>query len=103
MTENRDRTILALFFIIAGVIFFGETMGQYNFNFSLFIRNYWPILLIIYGLHILLQNSRFWFIVPLLMIGFSAYLIYYLVNNNPIYFIPNFRDRIFDFRNLPFR
>lgn len=103
MNENKDRILMGLLFIIAGILFFGETMGQYNFNFALFIRNYWPVLLIIYGLHVLLQNSKFWFLVPLLLIVLSAYLIYYLINYQPMYISPNFRERIFDFNNLPFR
>jgi len=103
MTENKDRTLLGLIFIIFGILFFGETLGYYQFSFSLLLRNYWPVLLIIYGLHILLQNSRFWFIVPLLIIVVSAYFVYYLVNYEPVRFMPNFRDRIFDFQNLPFR
>lgn len=103
MNKNKDRILMGLLFIAAGILFFGETMGQYNLNFLLLLRNYWPVLLIIYGLHVLLQNSKFWFIVPLLIIMLTVYFIYYLVNYQPVPIFPNFRDRIFDFNNLPFR
>ncbi|RCW54670.1 MULTISPECIES: LiaF transmembrane domain-containing protein [Halanaerobium] len=103
MTDNRDRSLIALILIFAGIIFLGDSLGEYNFNIFLFIRSYWPVLLIIFGLHILLQKSSFWFIVPIIVIGLSLYLIYLLVNQQPFYFIPQMRMRIFDFNNLPFR
>mgnify|MGYP006301926529 CR=1 FL=1 len=103
MTDNRDRTLLALILIFAGIIFLGDSLGEYNFNIFFFIRSYWPVLLIIYGIHILLQNSNLWFIVPLVIIGLSLYMIYNLVNQQPFYFMPQIRMRIFDFKNFPFR
>jgi len=103
MTDNRDRSLLALILIFGGIIFLGDTLGQYNFNIIFFLRSYWPLLLIVFGFHILLQKSRFWFLVPLVVIGISLYLIYMLVNQQPFYFMPQFRMRIFDFNNLPFR
>jgi hypothetical protein len=81
----------------------GDTLGEYNFNIFFFIRSYWPVLLIIFGFHILLQKSSLWFIVPIIVIGLALYLIYMLVNQQPFYFVPQIRMRIFDFNNLPFR
>jgi hypothetical protein len=103
MTDNRDRSLIALILIFAGIIFLGDTLGEYNFNIFLFLRSYWPVLLIIFGFHILLQKSSFWFIVPIIVIGLALYLIYMLVNQHPFYFVPQIRMRIFDFDNLPFR
>ncbi len=103
MTDNRDRILIAVILIFAGIIFLGDTLGKYNFNIIFFLRSYWPLLFIIFGFHILLQKSRFWFLVPLVVIGISLYLIYMLVNQQPFYFMPQFRMRIFDFKNLPFR
>jgi len=103
MTDNRDRSLIAIILIFAGIIFLGDTLGEYNFNIFFFIRSYWPVLLIIFGFHILLQKSSLWFIVPIIVIGLALYLIYMLVNQQPFYFVPQIRMRIFDFNNLPFR
>ncbi|PTV98610.1 hypothetical protein C8C76_11516 [Halanaerobium saccharolyticum] len=103
MTDNRDRSLIAIILIFAGVIFLGDTLGEYNFNLFFFLRSYWPVLLIIFGFHMLLQNSSFWFVVPVIVIGLALYLIYMLVNQQPFYFMPQIRMRIFDFDNLPFR
>jgi hypothetical protein len=103
MTDNRDRSLIAIILIFAGIIFLGDTIGEYNFNIFFFIRSYWPVLLIIFGFHILLQKSSLWFIVPIIVIGLALYLIYMLVNQQPFYFVPQIRMRIFDFNNLPFR
>ncbi len=103
MTDNRDRSLIAIILIFVGIIFLGDSLGEYNFNIFFFIRSYWPVLLIIFGFHILLQKSNLWFIVPIIVIGLSLYVIYMLVNQQPFYFIPQFRMRIFDFNNLPFR
>lgn len=103
MTDNRDRSLIAIILIFAGIIFLGDTLGEYNFNIFFFIRSYWPVLLIIFGFHILLQKSSLWFIVPIIVIGLALYLIYMLVNQQPFYFVPQLRMRIFDFNNLPFR
>ncbi|ADQ15422.1 LiaI-LiaF-like domain-containing protein [Halanaerobium hydrogeniformans] len=101
MTDNRSQNILGLILIITGIIFLGETLGIYQFNLALFIRSYWPVLLIIYGLHVLLQNSSFWFIVPLLIIIAAGFLIYLLINHGPVPQMPMFRHRMFNFGNLP--
>ncbi|TDO77754.1 hypothetical protein DFR79_13122 [Halanaerobium saccharolyticum] len=103
MTDNRDRSLIAIILIFAGVIFLGDSLGEYNFNLIFFLRSYWPALLIVFGFHILLQKSRFWFIVPLVVIGLSLYLIYMLVNQHPFYFMPQLRMRIFNFNSFPFR
>lgn len=103
MTDNRDRTLIAVILIFAGIIFLGDTLGKYNFNIFFFLRSYWPLLLIIFGFHILLQKTKFWFIVPTLIAGLSIYLIYLLINQQSFYFIPKMRMKIFDFNNLPFR
>jgi hypothetical protein len=103
MTDNRDRSLIAIILIFIGIIFLGDSLGEDNFNIFFFIRSYWPVLLIIFGFHILLQKSNLWFIVPVIVIGLALYIIYMLVNQQPFYFIPQFRMRIFDFNNLPFR
>ena len=103
MTDNRDRSLIAIILIFTGIIFLGDTLGKYNFNIFFFLRSYWPLLLIIFGFHILLQKSKFWFVVPLLVIVLSLYLLYMLVNQQPLYFIPQMRIRNFDLNNLPFR
>jgi len=103
MTDNRDRSLIAIILIFAGIIFLGDSLGEYNFKLIFFLRSCWPLLLIILGFHILLQKSRFWFIVPLAVIGLSFYLIYMLVNQQPFYFMPQFRMRIFNFNSFPFR
>ncbi|MFP4199228.1 MAG: LiaI-LiaF-like domain-containing protein, partial [Halanaerobium sp.] len=53
MTDNRDRSLIAVILIFAGIIFLGDTLGEYNFNIFFFLRSYWPLLLIIFGFHIL--------------------------------------------------
>ncbi|MFW5885703.1 MAG: LiaF transmembrane domain-containing protein [Halanaerobium sp.] len=103
MTDNRDRSLIAVILIFAGIIFLGDTLGEYNFNIFFFLRSYWPLLLIIFGFHILLQKSSFWFIVPISIIVLALYLIYMLVNQQPFYFVPQIRMHIFDFNHLPFR
>ena len=103
MTDNRDRSLMAIILIFAGVIFLGDTLGEYNFNIIFFLRSYWPVILIIFGFHMLLQNSSFWFIVPVIVIGLALYLIYMLVNQQPFYFMPQMRMRIFDFNGFPCR
>lgn len=102
MTDNRDRSLAAVILIFTGIIFLGESLGQYNFNLFFFLRSYWPLLLIIFGFHILLQKSKFWFLVPLTVICLALYLIYMLVNQEPSSFIPNFRMHIFNFKAFPF-
>jgi len=103
MTDNRDRSLVALILIFAGLIFLGDSLGKYNFNIFFFLRSCWPVLLIIFGFHILLQKTKFWFIVPTVIILSAVYLIYLLMNNQSFYFMPQIRMKIFDFRNLPFR
>ncbi|SDJ07381.1 hypothetical protein SAMN04515654_12619 [Halanaerobium congolense] len=103
MTDNRDRSLIALILIFAGIIFLGDSLGKYNFNIFFFLRSYWPVLLIIFGFHILLQKTKFWFIVPTIIILAAGYLIYLLLNNQSFYFMPQIRMRIFNFKNLPFR
>lgn len=100
MTENRDRTLIAVILIFFGLIFLGDTLGQYNFRIILFLRSCWPAVLIIFGFHILLKESSFWFMIPLIVSGLAVYLIYLLYNNEGIYFIPDFKIRIFNFRHL---
>lgn len=102
MTNNRDRILAATILIFSGIIFLGDSLGQYNFNIFFFLQSYWPLLLIIFGFHILLQKNKFWFIVPLIIAGLSLYLIYLLVNQQSFYFIPQIRMKIFNFKNLPF-
>ena len=101
MTDNRDRTLIALILIFAGIIFLGDTLGEYRFNIFLFVRSYWPALLIIFGFHILLQKSSLWFLVPLIVIGLSLFVIYNLVNHQPFYFRPQPGIKFFNFNNLP--
>jgi hypothetical protein len=103
MTDNRDRSLIAIILIFTGIIFLGDTLGKYNFNIFFFLRSYWPLLLIIFGFHTLLQKTKFWFIVPVVVALLSIYLIYLLVNQQSFYFIPQMRMRIFNFNNLPFR
>lgn len=100
MTNNRDRSLIALILILVGVIFLGETIGFYNFSIIFFLRSYWPGLLIIFGFHILLQNNKFWYIVPLIVTGLAIYMLYMLYTGKPFYFRPNFKMRIFNFRHF---
>lgn len=103
MKNSRDRILMAVILIFTGIIFLGDTLGKYNFNIIFFFRNYWPFLVIVFGFHILLQKSKFWFLVPLLVSGLSLYFIYLLVNQQPFYFVPQLRMRIFNFNDLPFK
>lgn len=103
MTDNRERKLIAIILIFAGIIFLGDTLGEYNFNIFFFLRSYWPVLLIIFGFHMLLQNSGFWFLVPVAVIVLGLYMVYMLVNGQPLYFIPQMRMKIFEFNDFPFR
>jgi hypothetical protein len=103
MTDNRDRSLVAVILIFAGIIFLGDTLGKYSFNIFFFLRSYWPLLLIIFGFHILLQKTKFWFIVPATVAVLSIYLIYLLINQQSFHFIPQLRMKIFNFKDSPFR
>ncbi|WP_089861227.1 LiaF transmembrane domain-containing protein [Halanaerobium salsuginis] len=103
MNKNRDRTLLALCLILFGVLFLGANLGQYTFSFFWFMHTYWPILVIILGFHVLLQESKFWFLVPLLLIILTVWLTYYLSSQPSFNISPNFRQHFFYFKEGPFR
>lgn len=100
MTDNKNRSLLAIILIFTGIIFLGESLGKYNFSFIFFMRSYWPGLLIIFGFHILLQKTKLWYIVPAAVTALCLYIIYLLFNQESIYFMPEMRMRIFHFRNF---
>ncbi|RCW49959.1 MULTISPECIES: LiaI-LiaF-like domain-containing protein [unclassified Halanaerobium] len=76
--DSKKRLLIGIILIAFGVIFLGESMGKYSFDFIWFIGNFWPVLLIIAGMHMILLNSKLWWIIPALLIIFTIYFIYFL-------------------------
>ncbi|ADO77884.1 LiaI-LiaF-like domain-containing protein [Halanaerobium praevalens] len=103
MTANKDKILIAIILIFSGIIFLGDSLGQYQFKLFYFLNKYWPVLIIIFGFHILLQNTRLWFLVPLIIVFLALYLIYILVNQSPFQIYHQPRFPFLDFREGPFR
>lgn len=76
--DSKKRLLTGIILIAFGAIFLGESMGRYSFDFIWFMRNFWPVLLITAGLHMILLNSKLWWIIPILLIVVAVYFIYFL-------------------------
>lgn len=98
--DNKKRLLTGIILIALGAVFLGESMGKYSFDFIWFMRNFWPVLLITAGLHMILLNSKLWWIIPVLIILAAIYLIYFLHQYNGNAFWP---ERFFRFYHFRFR
>src|SRR5690554_1465766 len=65
---RRSRIFSGTILICLGLVLLLQTMGIIqSLNWS-FLVKFWPLLLIFAGLNILFKRSRFWWLVPVLVI-----------------------------------
>ena len=69
MSDNRNRSayIVGLILIGIGVLFLLNSLGIASFRVWYFLFRFWPVILILVGLNIILKKTNFWWIVPILI------------------------------------
>jgi hypothetical protein len=65
--NNRSAYIVGLVFIGIGLLFLLNSLGIATFRIWYFITRFWPILLILFGLNLILKKSKLWWVVPILI------------------------------------
>lgn len=65
--KNRSAFIFGLILIGIGLIFLLNTLGIATFRLWYFLSRFWPVLLILFGLNLILKKSKLWWIIPLLI------------------------------------
>lgn len=65
---DRSRIIMGVLLICLGLLFLLNTFGYLNWNTWRILFRFWPLILIVGGLNILLRNTRIWWLVPILVI-----------------------------------
>ncbi len=65
--KNRSAYIIGLILIGIGLLFFLNTMGIATFQVWYFLFKFWPVILILIGLNIILKKTALWWIVPILI------------------------------------
>jgi len=70
MSENKNRSayIFGLILVVVGLIFLLNTLGIATFRIWYFIIKFWPLILIIIGLNMILKKSKLWWIIPILVL-----------------------------------
>ncbi len=70
MNENKNRSayIFGLILVGVGLIFLLNTLGIATFRIWYFIIKFWPLILIIIGLNMILKKSKLWWIIPILVL-----------------------------------
>ncbi len=67
--ENRNRSayIMGLFLIGIGLLFLLNSLGIATFRIWYLLSRFWPLILILIGLNIILKKTKLWWIVPILI------------------------------------
>jgi hypothetical protein len=65
--NNRSAYIMGLILIGIGLLFLLNSLGIATFRIWYFITRFWPILLILFGLNLILKKSKLWWVVPILI------------------------------------
>ena len=65
--KNRSAYIIGLILIGIGLLFLLNTMGVATFQVWYFLFKFWPVILILIGLNIILKKTALWWIVPILI------------------------------------
>lgn len=65
--NNRSAYIMGLILIGIGLLFLLNSLGIATFRLWYFITRFWPILLILFGLNLILKKSKLWWVVPILI------------------------------------
>ncbi|MDZ7671619.1 MAG: DUF5668 domain-containing protein [Halanaerobiales bacterium] len=65
--NNRSAYITGLILIGIGLLFLLNSLGIATFRLWYFITRFWPILLILFGLNLILKKSKLWWVVPILI------------------------------------
>ena len=73
---DRSNIILGTVLICLGILFLLNTFNLISWHTWNLIIRFWPMLLVIIGLNILLKRSKLWWIVPLIIIVLFVTLIF---------------------------
>lgn len=65
--NNRSAYIVGLILIGIGLLFLLNSLGIATFRIWYFITRFWPVLLILFGLNLILKKSKLWWVVPILI------------------------------------
>lgn len=65
--KNRSTYIIGLILIGIGLLFLLNTLGIATFQVWYFLFKFWPVILILVGLNIILKKTALWWIVPILI------------------------------------
>jgi len=76
------RWFLGFLLIIIGIIYLGNTFSWWNVSDFAVLWRYWPLLLIIFGIAIIVRRFRFGWIIVLLALIASVFFVYYSIKNN---------------------
>lgn len=68
-SENRNRSayITGLILIGIGLLFLLNSLGIATFRIWYLLTRFWPLILILIGLNIILKKTKLWWIVPILI------------------------------------
>ncbi|HKL13444.1 MAG TPA: LiaF domain-containing protein [Halanaerobiales bacterium] len=66
-SNNRSGYIIGLILIGIGLLFLLNTLGIATFQVWYFLFKFWPVILILVGLNIILKKTALWWIVPILI------------------------------------
>ncbi|MFO7814527.1 MAG: DUF5668 domain-containing protein [Halanaerobiales bacterium] len=68
-SENRNRSayIIGLILIGIGLLFLLNTLGIATFRLWYLLSRFWPVILILIGLNIILKKTKLWWLVPILI------------------------------------
>ncbi len=91
---DRSNVITGIFLICIGILFFLNTFGFLNWRTWQMIFRFWPVILIIWGLNILLKKTGIWWLVPLLIVSLFSFFVVVSFQNIDIDQI-NFLNRFF--------
>jgi len=65
--KNRSAYIVGLILIGIGLLFLLNSLGFASFQIWYFLFKFWPVILILVGLNIILKKTALWWVVPILI------------------------------------
>ncbi|GEM_PF-1706347 len=74
--NRRDSITTGVVFIALGALFLLNTLDILSYNIWQIVLSFWPLLLILLGLNLLVKRTSFWWLTPLFIIVISAALIF---------------------------
>ncbi|MCF8002385.1 MAG: DUF5668 domain-containing protein [Halanaerobiales bacterium] len=81
---DRSQIIIGLLLVCLGLLFLLNTFGYLSWNTWEVLFRFWPVILIIGGLNVLLKNTKMWWIVPILIILIFTGLV--MTSNQNLFF-----------------